>query len=172
MLSVDLVGHEYTQDRIERSVERILESTTLCSIASITPKGVPHISTAYFCWTSTLEMFFLSDPASTHIRNLTSNAAAAVTVYSTVQEWDADHFGLQLFGNCAMTRGVARRAAEAGYAERFPGYAHWWACLSASERGSFSSRYYVFRPDRVKVLDEQEFGEEMFIEARIRRRVQ
>ena len=164
-----LRGHGYAVGRIERSVERILKSTSLGSLATITAQHGPHVNTVYFCWTGVLELFFLSDPGTVHGMNLADRPEAAMAVFSTKQSWEDDHAGLQLFGKCILADGELGVIAEREYSERFPEYRSWFVQLGQGERRAFPGRFYVFRPRRLKILDESEFGEEVFVEAEVAR---
>ncbi len=46
---------------VRKSVFDILEDSPLCSMATMGPRGQPHINTAYFAYSPGLELFFLSD---------------------------------------------------------------------------------------------------------------
>jgi uncharacterized protein YhbP (UPF0306 family) len=142
-------------------VLRILSSNELCSMATRGSGGRVHINTAFFCHGEDLALFFLSDPGSVHCRNLASSSRMAVAVFDTRQAWGAAHEGLQMFGDCAPALGtVAERAGEL-YSARFPGYATLAPRLS-------HLRLYGFTPRRIKILDEDEFGGEVFVTAEVR----
>ncbi|HJZ86050.1 MAG TPA: pyridoxamine 5'-phosphate oxidase family protein [Polyangia bacterium] len=138
--------------RLRARVLDILASNRLCSIATVTADRRAHIHTAYFCFSSQLDLFFLSHPSALHCRNLATHRSAAATVFSSAQTWSGPDRGLQLFGTCAPATG-----AERLYARRFPAY-------TASEY-----RFYRFRPRQLKLLDEAEFGDGIFVTATIRR---
>ena len=162
-----LRDHEYVAGRVARSVTRILDSTSLGSLATATAQQGAHVNTVYFCWTEDLEIFFLSDPGTVHGRNLAERPDAAMAVYSTRQGWGDDHTGLQLFGECSLAEGHLGATAERGYAERFPEYRAWYRQLKDAERHAFAGRFYIFKPAKLKMLDESEFGEEVIVEARV-----
>jgi len=42
--------------RIAATTESLLEASTLCAIATVTPAGQAHINTAYFAWTRDLQL--------------------------------------------------------------------------------------------------------------------
>src|SRR3990172_9503650 len=87
---VDPGGHpiakRFSPTRLRRSVDRILRTTVLCAMATV--RGAQaHINTAYFCYSPDLELFFLSDPRSTHARNVGANPSMAMAVFSSTQVW-------------------------------------------------------------------------------------
>ena len=55
------------------------------------------------------------------------------------------------------------------YKERFADYRKWLHSLGRAVAKSVVPPFYVFRPNRVKILDEEDFGEETYVEAAIMR---
>lgn len=155
--------------RFSRSIQRILRETSLCSIATLTPGGYPHINTAYFAVSEGFELYFLSHPGSRHCRNLSKFPSAAVTVFSSGQRWTAPGRGLQLFGRCAQARGRHADAAEQAYGKRFPAHARWKAALEGDSPAR-AYRFYRFVVSALKILDERTFGDGVFVSARVGRR--
>ena len=170
MITTQFSHAAYSSTRIQSSVAGILRSTTLCSVAIAKQGNNPHIHTAYFCWNRSMDVFFLSDPKTVHGRHLGRLRSAAMTIFDTRQPWDAYHRGMQLFGTCSLATGAQVAVAKRHYGRRFPAFTDWFSKLSPAERTSFGSRFYVFRPARVKVLDEKEFGQETFVSAGIQRK--
>jgi len=165
-----LVHATIESGRISESVLEILGSNRLCSIATVTAAGQPHINTAFFVVEeSTLSLYFLSDPASLHAVNLHGNPHAAVTVFHSQQIWGDSLVGLQLFGSAAGAAEAVSATAESLYRQRFPAYQEWFDSLDAKAKASFRSRFYRFVPERLKLLDEARFGEETFVGCAIER---
>ncbi len=156
---------------VRRSVRRILEDSTLCSIATVTPAGLSHINTAYVAYSPEFAFYFLSDPNSRHCRNLARNRSMGMTIFDSAQTWGGSDRGVQLFGTAAEARGAAAVEAERTYTARFPPYARWMKGRTAKERARAADlralRFYRFRPTRVKILDETEFGGGVFVTATI-----
>jgi uncharacterized protein YhbP (UPF0306 family) len=156
------------EELARRSVFKILENTALCSMATVSADGRPHINTAYFSYSDALELYFLSHPESLHCRNLSSNPSTAVAVFSSIQRWIDPGEGVQLFGAGEQTSGSSAREAERSYTKRFDAYATW---RSALKRGDVANeyRFYRFRPSELKIFDESTFGDGVFLRARIER---
>lgn len=152
--------------RVERSVARVLDNTVLCAWATVTEGGHAHINTAYFAWSAALELYFLSHPRSLHCRNIVANPSMAVAVFASSQNWTEPGRGLQLFGTCHEVTGAHAAEAEREYAQRFEAYVGWSAQLKADDPGR-DYRLYRFVPHRVKILDESEFGDAVFVLADI-----
>jgi uncharacterized protein YhbP (UPF0306 family) len=163
------LGDAFSDDQVWRSVLPILDGSPLCSIATVTAEGRAHINTAYFSYSDQLELYFLSHPASRHCRNLASNSSMAVTVFSTQQEWTDPGRGVQLFGSCEATSGSAAGEAERSYRRRFAGYETWKAALADGDVAR-QYRFYRFDAAAVKILDEQNLGDAVFVCASVRRR--
>jgi uncharacterized protein len=149
------------QARVRRSLLRILRESPLCAVATVTPSGRAHVHICYFAFSEELELFFLSEASSGHARNVGTNRSAAAAVFSSAQTWGGPDRGVQLFGNCSLVPPARARVATASYAARFPAYLN----LPSSQ----SLRFYRLRPTALKLLDEREFGDAVFIEARLRR---
>jgi uncharacterized protein YhbP (UPF0306 family) len=162
----------FESDRLSASVARILTANALCSMATRTEAGTLHINTAFFCFSPDLVLYFLSRPESLHCHNLARVPQMAVAVFDSRQLWGDPHAGLQLLGTGALaTPGAAHEAHEL-YAARFPRYLEMLPGVQGEQPRSFKIgrlRFYSFLPERIQVLDEGEFGEEVFISARILR---
>jgi uncharacterized protein YhbP (UPF0306 family) len=163
---LDLRG--LSEGQLRKSILRTLGENVLCSIATVTAEGRAHINAAYFCYSSELELYFLSHPASLHCRNLSANPSAGVTVFSSSQTWGGPDRGLQLFGTCCRAKGAPAAKAERLYGERFPEYARWRANLNEDDAAR-EYHFYRLLTARLKALDEETFGEAVFISADVRR---
>jgi uncharacterized protein YhbP (UPF0306 family) len=160
----------YSDERLARSALSILESTELCSMATITPKGESYIHTAYFCYNETLDIFSISDPSTQHGQNLAKSPTMAMAVASSNQPWDEPHRGLQLFGRCHVATLAESAKAFKIHAARFHAYGEYIKSLNPLELKVLTYKFYIFSPEIVKIFDEPEFGEEVFITAVVRRR--
>lgn len=143
----------------------VLEANILMTLATVTARGDAYANTAVYAFTPRFDLIYYSDAGSTHSRNLARKPTAAVTVFDSRQRWTDMHRGLQLFGACREGR-RARDEVEAIYARRFPEYVVSEETEDAAWRRSF--RFYRFRPRRVKILDEETFGEATLVTADVR----
>jgi uncharacterized protein YhbP (UPF0306 family) len=144
--------------RIAATTRDLLNASTLCTIATVTPSGSAHINTAYFAWSHDFAIVWLSEPQATHSRNLGANGSAAIAVYDSRQTWGEPDRGIQLFGTADKTEGDEVDRVKALYAKRFPRFAD--TDLSAY-------RFYRLRPRRLKLFDERTLGPATFVTARI-----
>ena len=166
---LEVMSRGVSARRFTRSLLRILRETELCSIATVTPARRAHISTAYFCFSPDLELYFLSHPLARHCRNLAHNRSMAMTVFRSSQPWGSRGVGLQLFGAGAEASGKHSAQAESAYAKRFPAYARWLAGRDRRSVQLRTHRFYRFLPRRIKILDERQFGDAVWVVASVRR---
>lgn len=144
--------------RIVTVARRLLDASTLCSIATVSAAGRAHVNTAYFAWTREFDLVWFSEPRARHSLNLRTNPSAAIAVYDSRQTWgDADR-GIQLFGSARETEGSMAGDAERVYSRRFPEY---------ERTGVAAYRFYRFRARRLKVFDERELGDGVFVTAKV-----
>jgi uncharacterized protein YhbP (UPF0306 family) len=165
---VRIVAKRVSEDRVRRSLFRILRENRLCSIATLTTRNRPHINIAYLCYSDELALYFLSHPGSLHCRNLSTNPYMAITVFVSSQQWSRPGRGLQLFGTCREATGFQARRAEELYAKRFPASAELRARVGPTETAS-QYRFYRFVAKNVKILDEADLGDEVFVCASVKR---
>jgi uncharacterized protein YhbP (UPF0306 family) len=167
-MTVQLLSQRSSEQRIRKSLLRILRNNVLCSIATVSANQRAHINTAYFCYSDELELYFLSNPDSLHCRNLLSNSSTAVTIFSSAQKWGGPDRGIQLFGTGAPALGAQMVQAEELYRKRFKAYAQWKAGLGTEDVGR-TYQFYRFIVRKIKILDEVEFGDSVFIIATVKR---
>lgn len=160
----------FSEQKIKASISHMLQENVLCSMSTVTNHNRAHINTAYFSFSQELELYFLSDPSSLHCRNLSANPSMAMTIFNSSQNWIDPGLGLQLFGSCKETKGHHTVKAETMYVKRFPAYRKWKAgFIKDGQRGSLWYRFYRFIPRVIKILDEREFGDAVFIFASVKR---
>jgi len=161
------VRRRWSESAVQQSIRRILRENVLCSMSTIGPPNRPHINTAYFCYSPSMEFFFLSDAGSAHCRNLDRSPSMAMAVFRSTQTWGGSDRGLQLFGTGHPATGPSGRRASQFYGKRFPEYARIVASRSGTAKRAAdqlrSYTFYRFVPRTVKILDEREFGGAVFV---------
>ncbi len=161
-----LASGRFIEERVRQSVVEILDSNVLFSTATVTSEGRAHINTAYFSHSDELRLYFLSHPDSLHCRNLSSNPSMAATVFSSRQQWTDPGQGVQLFGTFEQTSGSSEEEAERWYRRRFPTFENWKATLMDDDPAR-QYRFYRFDVAAVKILDEKNFGDAVFVRASV-----
>jgi uncharacterized protein YhbP (UPF0306 family) len=160
LMAIERSKRPVASSRIAASARSLLEASTLCAIATVTPGGQAHVNTAYFAWSDALQLVWLSEPHASHSRNVRANGRAAVAIYNTEQRWGCGDRGIQLFGVARELERSADDDAAQLYAARFPGY----------RREELSAyHFYAFQPRRLKLFDESELGAGVFVTARLSR---
>jgi uncharacterized protein YhbP (UPF0306 family) len=159
-----------SSDRVERSVVRVLEQTGLCAWATVTAAGQAHVNIGYFATSENLDFYLLSHPHSLHCRNLTTNPSMAVAVFVSPQHWTDPGRGIQFFGTSRQVSQADHHEAERVYQRRYQPYDDWQLTLKVGDP-ALDYRFYRFVPERLKILDEAEFGDAVFVEADIVRNV-
>jgi uncharacterized protein YhbP (UPF0306 family) len=144
--------------RLEAAARDLLDASPLCAIATVTLDGDAYINTAYFASSPELHLVWLSDPDATHSRNIRETRTTAVAVYDSTQTWGKPDRGMQLFGAAHRAADAESSGAEALYASRFPDF-------EAKDLAAYA--FYVFRPIRVKLFDENELGAGRFVVAAV-----
>jgi uncharacterized protein YhbP (UPF0306 family) len=139
---------------MREAARRLLDASTLCAIATVTPRGSAHVNTAYFAWTPEWRLVWLSDPGARHSRNLRTNGSVAVAVYDSNQPWCTADRGIQLFGSARELAGIRALDAEELYSRRFS--------LDPSPY-----RLFEFRARHLKLFDEDLFGGGTFVTAAV-----
>lgn len=132
--------------------------------------GAVHINTAFFCFSPDLALYFLSHPNSVHCHNLRRVPHMAVAVFDSHQAWGDPLVGLQLFGAGALVPDEAVPRVRALYAARFPRSGEFLRHRAdqAPQPATFGAlQFYRFAPERIQLLDEWEFGDEVFVTATV-----
>jgi uncharacterized protein YhbP (UPF0306 family) len=149
-----------SQGRLRTLTQRLLNASTLCAISTVSADGRAHINTAYFAWSASFDIVWLSAPEAHHSRNLRRRPSIAIAVYDSAQKWGGSDRGIQIFGTARELTGRSARDAERTYGRRFRSYAH-------DELSAY--RFYRLRPARLKLFHERELGGATFVTARVSR---
>ena len=166
-MKIKLTNPGFSSEKVLASVMISLRKTELWSMATVGLKSKSHINTAYFSYSDSLDFYFVSEPSTQHIQNLAHSSRVAITVFDSHQPWDSYHRGLQMFGKCWCVDTSESLKARRVYSARFPAYQEYFDALSPKERKASPYRFYGFRPERIKILDEKVFGEEVFVLAKV-----
>ncbi len=165
-MGIKILNRDWSDKRVRKCIYRILQSSNLCSMSTVTKANRAHINVAYFAYTKKgrLEIFYISYPDSLHSKNLLSNPSMGMAIYGSHQEWGGHDRGMQLIGSCEEAKGATLRKAESIYGTRFPRYSSWKKQFT-EEKGGFQLRSYRFIPTVAKFLDEseKEYGDALVV---------
>jgi uncharacterized protein YhbP (UPF0306 family) len=159
-MPVQRVRKPISAARLKSIARRLMSASTLCAISTVDQDGRPHINTAYFALSASLEIVWLSAPEARHSRNIRGHPAVAIAVYDSSQTWGGSDRGIQLFGTARETKGRAADDADRLYGRRFKLY---------SRDDSDDYRLYLFRPRTVKLFHERKLGGATFVTAKVAR---
>jgi uncharacterized protein YhbP (UPF0306 family) len=157
-MAIERTSRPFSATRIARLAHQLLDASTLCAIASVSPGGRAHVNTAYFAYTGDFEIVWISEPRARQSLNLQSSRTASIAVFDSHQTWGGDDRGIQLFGSAAKVVGAAAEGAKSTYARRFPEYV-------PEENSPYVP--YTFRPRRMKLFDETSLGAGVFVTATV-----
>jgi uncharacterized protein YhbP (UPF0306 family) len=159
-MSIERSQRRISARRIAEVAHELLDASTLCAIATVDPNGRAHINTAYFAWSPSFEIVWISEPRAKHSRNIHINGTAAVSVFDSSQSWGQPDRGIQLFGIAHKAEGHAADDVVAIYAGRF-------SAVVESDLPAYHP--YLFRPRRLKVFHERALGGGVFVTATVDR---
>jgi hypothetical protein len=153
-VTVEQRSRRFSAARLEQVARRLMNTSSLCALATVTPAGRAHINHMYFAWNDRLEVFWYSDQDSIHSRNLSRSPTAAITIYDSGQINGRPDRGIQLFGTAAVASGEEPSRV---YGRRF--------------RGVDPSAYtaYRFRTRTAKLFDERALAPGTLVTARVTR---
>ncbi|MCI0521928.1 MAG: pyridoxamine 5'-phosphate oxidase family protein [Chloroflexi bacterium] len=111
------------------------------TLATSGADGAPHAAPVYFAAGEGMRLYFFSDIASQHSRDLAYNPHAAVAIYPECRGWQEIR-GLQLRGAArAVADAAERRAAWRIYRAKFPFVRGLQAAVTASQLYLFTPRW-------------------------------
>ncbi len=160
----------HTEARVTKSILDILGKNKLCAIStvmstSIMPKSTSYINTAYYAFDGFGAVYILTPPQTQHGQNISTNQSVALAVYDSHQVWDVPKQGLQLFGSMERSKGTDLKRGFKLYAERYPPLLRLVSEPDSLEK--IDSRFFTFRPSKIKVFDEPTFGTEVWIDCTV-----
>ncbi len=149
---------------LNESIEAILSTTRLLTMATVSPDGTAHANTAYFAYDDSARLFLITDPATVHAKNLRRIPSVAATVFDSHQEFWTPLRGLQIFGTCIETPMLELPHALLCFTSRFPVFAELVKHPADFAAKAVSVKLHTLAVSRIKLFDEPHFGEEVFID--------
>lgn len=142
---------------LERACERVRAILLAEGVGafSVLSGGRPLIWTAYFAIEMPNRISTLTSPRSEHGTAIVPGSPISMCAFRRPCLWGEPICGLQAFGVVQEIGGIA---AESAYCTRFPEYAEW-----RSAGGITESRFYSIKLESIKLIDEEHFGEEIYV---------
>lgn len=163
MLKFKFNHPEFSDEKLNQSIYNILDTNRLLSLATVDSEQKPHINTAYFSFNDKLHLFLITDPATKHARNIETNNSVALTVFDSHLGFWTEMQGMQLFGKCYRTPTMQIPTALGSFVKRFPVFTQLVKRPEDMFDKSLTVRFFTIEIEKIKLFDEPNFGEEVFI---------
>ncbi len=154
---------QYSDELINKSLNEILETNTLLSMATLKSNEEPWINTAFYAYNENLDFYFMTQSITQHGTNLQTNSSIAVSIFDSHQQPTDKKRGLQLFGTWELATGEALEEETKYYSNRFPGLTKYIKDVKDWETTTLKSRIYVIHTQIIKIFDEVLFGPEVWV---------
>jgi len=165
---MQLLAHgDWPLDAIRESIAEILREVWLCTLATVSPEGDAHGAPLFFTVAGEMDLVFLTKPGTKHARNIQLNPVCAVAIFDSHQDWGSKLRGLRLFGRAVRLEGEAAEEAGMLYVRRFPTYEDRLGGIDIEHRFGFGAEFFLFRPERLELMDETRFPKEPYIPVHI-----
>ena len=144
------------EQELRRRIDELLARHTTATVSTCGPEG-PWAAAVFYVHDQDLSLYFLTDPATRHGRDLVCGGQAAAAIHQDGQDW-REIRGLQIVGAAARVRG-ARATARAWklYLAKFPFVAQFMAApgtfLGAYSGAMGKVRFFCLKPSRVWITD-------------------
>ena len=169
MFSFRFHNKKYEDKKLNESLFDILNNNKLLSIATINSKKESYINTAYYSFDEKLKLYIITNPKSNHSINLSKNYSVAVSIFdSHLKFWEDKLQGVQLFGKGYKTPISQLPKGTSCFIKRFPPFKEIVKNPKDFMKKSVTVMLYTLEISRIKLFDEKRFGEENFIELKLR----
>ncbi len=164
MFSFNFNHPEYSDKILNESLYDIMENNKLLSMATVTQERKAHINTAYYAYENNLKLYIITDPKSNHSKNVKQNESVSVSIFNShLQFWEDDMQGLQLFGKCYKTPKLELLKGTWCFIKRFPVFKELVTRPEDFAKKAVTVKLYTIEVLKIKLFDEERFGEENFI---------
>jgi len=169
MIEIASVSAGADHDAARASLFSILDATPLCTIATCDAAAMPAAATAFYVVDhEDVVIYVLTGPDTVHGRNIRSSGRAALSVFSSTQEWTDAKRGVQLSAAAGLTKADDVERVLELYLKSYPGLGKWVQSAGDIDK-KLESRFFSFAVDRCKIFDEPNFGTEVWIEVEFAR---
>ncbi|OIO81279.1 hypothetical protein AUJ84_01450 [Candidatus Pacearchaeota archaeon CG1_02_32_132] len=157
------------EKKIRKSVLDILRENELLSLATYNKrKKQPSICSLYYTYNENLIIYYWSEKNANHSKNLVDNSHVAVNIAKSTQEWGSSLKGLKIYGTVKEANNNELFIGGMLYIKRFKGVRKFVKIAKDFNSKIFNSKLYVIKPIKIIVLDEKQFGKEVYKEINIK----
>jgi uncharacterized protein YhbP (UPF0306 family) len=139
-------------------LKECLESTSFMALATQGTGGLWNHA-VYFAYDSKLNVYFMSQPGSRHMQNLTLDGGVAVAIFATDQDATKNAVGIQIRGEATILAGEQVAQAHAIYYQRAPVINGIPSQLSEFLAPAALWRLVKVEPQEIGYFNSQVFGE-------------
>jgi len=152
-------------EELKRQIQAYMESHNTMTLGTC-DADLPWTATVFYA-SDGWDIYFFSDPATRHCKNLKRNSRVAVTIQEDYRDWRKIK-GIQLEGEVVQVDSILEKAkATAVYARKYPEVIKIFTNpgSGAFYRAFLKVRFYCVKPRRVCYIDnEQGFGKRQELE--------
>lgn len=163
---MELVNSAFSHGTLYKSITLILESNTLMAMGS-TQNGKSYINTSFFAYDNFFNLYFLSSPSTNHIKNIQFDPFVSVAIWNTPPKFGEGLQGIQLFGKCISLDNEELTHGLNTFNFRFPSFAQIISTAEDFEKGRTSSKLFVIKPNKIKIINESMLGKRNFIDIKV-----
>jgi hypothetical protein len=143
-------------DDLLAAARRLLEAHGTATLATTNGRE-PWAAAVFYAADADLNLYFVSDPATRHGRDLAANGEVAVAVHADCTAW-SEVCGLQLRGRACLLDGAGRDAAMALYLAKFADVRRLFEAPANDDEAAIGRRLraaglYRFTPAWLRVID-------------------
>lgn len=155
--------HEnYSDEELSKSILSIFENNKLLALAT-SNSNRNHISTVFYSYDEFLQLYFISEPETEHIRLITTNLLVSAAIWTTPEIFGENLQGVQINGSCKKVEGLSLVSALKSYVTRFKPFGQLIKHPDDFNKSLTKSRLYKITPNKIKLLDEPSFGKRNYI---------
>ncbi|MEK6898106.1 MAG: hypothetical protein AABX28_01980 [Nanoarchaeota archaeon] len=150
-------------NKIVKSALDILETNSLLSLSTFDEKNKqPSVCSVYYAFDNDFNLYIWTDPKSQHSKNTIKNYKIGADIYDSHQEWGELLKGLQIEGKIYSLSNKELLVGGSLYLKRYLKASNFIKNIKDFNSTKFESKLYKIMIDKIKVLDEENFGKENY----------
>lgn len=117
-----------------------------------------HANNIYFTYNDNLNIIFVSDNDTEHVKNIEENNRVSIVIYNEPESYGQNHQGIQISGICNQASGLTLIECWRLYTKRFPVYATMIKNVDEIANKLVKSRLFIVKVTSLKIMDVPTFG--------------